>query len=454
MESFLTVTARRILALAVSLLGLTGPAAQATGVPSRALARSAGAAAFLYGLAPLDEQRTVGRFPANELISITRLSTPAEQLVPLPNVDTLYTTARLDLRAGPLVLHVPAEPGRYYVMQFLDAYTNSFAYVGTRTTGTRAGTFVVTGPGWHGVLPHGLRRIAAPTPTVWLLGRTLVRGPSDLARTNQIQTEYTLSRLGGPPLPTLALPFSPLGPQPLPSGLAFYDALDTLLAADPPPVADRPLLHRLAAVGLGPGRMVSQEALPAAVRAGLLAGLALGAHQLASYSAKLKRASERSHRGWLVSPAATGDFGSDFRLRAYIAQTALGANVPAEAEYPVAFVDSRLRTLSGTHRYVVHFLAGARPPVRAFWSLTMYGSDLFLVTNPLGRYAIGDRTPGLRFGRGGSLDILLSATPPRGSRSNWLPAPRGRFVIVLRLYEPRPVVLSGRWPLPSITRVG
>jgi hypothetical protein len=448
------MSSRRIVPLAAAVLALAAPAARAGTAPSSALARSAGAAAYLYGLAPLDEQRTIGRFPANELISVTRLATPAERLVPLPNVDTLYTTARLDLSAGPLVLRVPAEPGRYYVMQFLDAYTNSFAYVGSRTTGSRAGRFAITGPGWHGHLPRGLRRISAPTPTVWLLGRTLVRGPRDLARANRIQHAYSLSSLAGTVQPALFLAASPLRLPPLPSGLAFYDALDAVLAADPPPAAERPLLRRLAAAGLGPGRVVSQEHLPPSIRAGLLAGLALGARQLGSYSAHLKRASERAHRGWLVPPAATGDFGSDFRLRAYIAQTALAANVPAEAEYPVAFVDSRLRALSGGHRYVVHFAAGELPPVRAFWSLTMYGANLFLVTNPLDRYALGDRTPGLRFGPGGSLDIVLSARPPRGSRSNWLPAPRGRFVVALRLYEPGPAVLSGRWLLPSITRVG
>lgn len=417
------------------------------------LARQLGAQAYVYGLALLDEQRVITNFPANTLISVTELSTPAERLVPLPNVDTLYTVARLELAGGPLIVHVPAEHGRYYTLQLLDAYTNSFGYIGRRATGTRAGDYAIVGPGWHGRLPRGTHRIAAPTPTVWLLGRTLVDGTRDLTRVHTIQHEYALTTLSGASLPRVFLPGSTLHPAALPTGLAFYDALGAAMAKNPPPRADRPLLRRLAAVGVGAGRTPSTERLSAATRAGLIAGVALGRRQLAAYASRLTTSSERRHRGWLVPPAATGRYGTDYRLRAYVAQNALGANVPAEAVYPIAFMDSRLHPLSGRHRYVLHFAAGQLPPVKAFWSLTMYDASLFLVTNPLDRYAVGDRTPGLRRNRDGSLDILIQHRPPRSRRGNWLPAPSGRFVLALRLYEPRASVIRGTWPLPTLTRV-
>lgn len=433
-----------------------GPAAQPR-LAGQQLARQIGAEAYVYGLALLDEQRVIDNFPANHLISVTQLSTPAERLVPAPNVDTLYTVARLDLSDGPLVVHVPEEDGRYYVLQFLDAYTNTFAYIGRRVTGTHPGNFAIVGPGWRGRLPAGVKRIQAPTPTVWLLGRTLVQRPSDLERVNQIQHGYTLTPLsafGGPPLAALFVASSTLEPKPLPRGLAFYDAVGAAMKQNPPPRSERALLRQFARVGIGPGLSPSTERLSTATREGLLAGLVEGSGRLARYASRLQSASERAHNGWLVPPKATGDYGTNYLLRAYVAGSALGANVPAEAIYPFAFVDRKLAPLSGRHRYVLRFAAGELPPVNAFWSLTLYDQQLFLVPNPIDRYAIGNRTPGLRRNRDGSLDILIQHSPPRHNRSNWLPAPSGRFALALRLYQPKPSALRGAWPLPSLTRVG
>jgi hypothetical protein len=415
-----------------------------------------GAQAYVYGLGLLDEQRVTVNFPVNHLISVTQLATPAERLVPAPNVDTLYTVARVSLGAGPLVVHVPAEHHRYYTLQFLDAYTNTFAYVGRRATGTRSGDYAIVGPGRHGRIPAGVHQVRAPTPTVWLLGRTLVQGPGDVAAANAIQRQYTLTPLsvfGGPPLTALFVPRSTLNPPPLPSGLGFYDAMDALMAGNPAPRSERPLLRLFASVGIGPGRTPSTGRLDPATRAGLLAGLAEGRRELARYGRRIRAISQRLHNGWLVPPAATGDYGTNYLLRAYVAVNALGANVPAEAIYPFAFVDHTLGPLSGAHRYLLHFAPGELPPVNAFWSLTMYDKQHFLVPNPIDRYAIGDRTPGLHRNRDGSLDILLQHAPPRGRRANWLPAPAGPFVLALRLYQPKRSVLSGRWPLPTITRL-
>jgi hypothetical protein len=438
--------------LAAAAIGLNaGPAAAAT--PTEQRARTIAAQAYVYGFPVVDEQGVISRFPANTLIHITQPATPAERLVVLPNADTLYSNARLDLSAGPVVVHVPEERGRYYVLQLLDAYTNTFGYIGRRTTGTHPGDYAITPPGWQGTLPAGVHRIGAPTPTVWLLGRTLVSGPADVVHANAVQHGYTLTPLsgfGGPPSPAVFLPASTSKPAPLPTGLAFFDALDSAMALNPPPSSDHALLRRFATVGIAPGRMPSTEGLPSDVRTGLIAGLRDGQQQIERYAAKATAASERKHNGWLIPPAAAGDFGSNHLLRAYTAQAAIGENRPAEAVYPTTSVDSRRHPLTGAHRYVLHFAKGQLPPVRGFWSLTMYDQGHFLVANPIDRYAIGDRTRGLKRNRDGSLDILLQAARPKHGAANWLPAPKGRFFLALRLYEPKPAVLEGHWPPPTI----
>jgi hypothetical protein len=415
-----------------------------------------GAEAYVYGLAPLDEQRVIDRFPANTLLNVTQLATPLERLVPAPNVDTLYTVARLELGTGPMVVHVPAENGRYYTLQLLDAYTNTFAYIGRRVTGTRAGDYAIVAPGWRGPIPTGVHEIRALTPTVWMIGRTLVSGPGDVPAAEAIQRQYTLtplSRFGGAPLPALFFSKSVLKPAPLPKGLAFYQALDALTRQDPPPRAERALLRTFASVGIRPGAGPSPVKPDAATRSGLLAGLVEGQRQVVAYGRRIIAMSERQHNGWLVPPRATGNYAGNCPLRAYIAANALGANVPSEAIYPFAFVDHKLAPLSSAHRYLLHFAAGKLPPVNAFWSLTMYDQQLFLVPNALSRYAIGNRTSGLRSSSDGSLEIVIQQARPRTVSANWLPAPKGAFVLALRLYQPKPSVLQGRWPLPTVTRL-
>ena len=419
-----------------------------------------GTEAYLYGLPVLAERGVVSRLPINRFVDIGAPASPATRLVVLPNADTPYSTSRLDLRSGPVVLEVPDTAGRYYTMQFLDAYTNVFAYVGKRVTGTRAGRYAIVGPGWHGRLPRGLPRIDSPTPDAWLLGRLLPRDPADLSAIRRLQQQFVLTPLsayeaGGPPAPPLVLPSAPaVVAPPMPSGLAFFDQLDQILQTDPPPARDRQLLRRLTRVGIGPGRQPSSEHLSNAVRTGLEQASAGGRRQLQSSLQAMTRTSARRHNGWLVFPSAVGRFGRDYLLRALVAREALGANLPAEATYPLAFSDHRGRPLNGRHSYTVHFAAHELPPVAAFWSLTVYRPDLFLSPNSIGRYSIGDHTPGLRRNRDGSLDLRLRQSVPRQGIRNWLPIPRGRFVLALRLFAPRRSAVSGRWPLPTVSVVG
>lgn len=448
---------RLLLTALVIATALVGSAAARPGAASREeRARQIGAEAYVYGEALLRQQSVIANFPPNFLINVTHLSTPDQRLVPLPNVDTVYTVARLMLGAEPLVLHVPPAPDRYYTFQLLDAYTNTVANIGTRATGSGAGNFAIVGPGWHGTVPPGVKRIQVTTPTVWLLGRTLVKGAADLRAADVVQHKYTLtplSRFGGAPLPAITVPHAALRPPSLPTGLAYFDEMGSLMQQNPPPRSERVLMRRFASVGIGPGMSPSKEQLDPATRRGLLAGLTVGREEVTRYSKSLRSTSERKHHGWLVLPKDTGNYGSNYLLRAYISQTALGANIPVESIYTFAYVDSELQPLTGSDRFVLHFAAGKLPPVRGFWSVTMYDKDLFLVTNPIARYAIGDRTKGLRHNRDGSLDILVQHNRPARGASNWLPAPAGTFAITLRLYVPKPSALNGNWPLPTITRV-
>jgi hypothetical protein len=414
---------------------------------------SAAVAAYVYGLPLVAVRQTVQRFPENQVVSIGTLVDPAVRTIVFPNVDTTYTVGRLNLAAGPLVLDVPDTGGRYYVIQLLDAYSNTFAYVGRRTTGTRPGSYALVPPGYTAPLPAGVRRIESPTNLVWLLGRTLVKSEADLPAATQVMSGYRVTGLAGwaagaRQQPVVLPAFPPSPPLPIPSGRAFYDALAIALAESPAPRGDACALRAFASAGIGPVRAPGPDAdaaLSSAARAGnriVRRAEALG-----------NRISRTRNNGWLIPRGYVGNYGRNWLGRAIIALVGLGANTPAETVYPLALTDSRGRTLSGRHRYTVRFDRGELPPVGAFWSLTMYRNDLYLFDHPSHRYSVGDRTPGLRRGRDGSLTIHVQRAPPRGAaRANWLPAPAGRFRLGMRLYEPRRSVLRGSWLPPAVLR--
>jgi hypothetical protein len=426
------------------------------GRPARR-AFSVGAAAYVYGVPPLSVGATVRRFPANTLISVAKLVEPAVKTVVLPNHDTAYTVAQLDLSRGPLVIDVPDTAGRYYVLQLLDAYSNTFRYIGRRTTGTDAGSFALVPPGFRGALPAGVSRIVSPTPLVWLLGRTLVRDETEIPAVTPLLAGYTATPLerwaADQRQPTVVLrTFPPQPPISLPRGLAFFDALGAHLGENPPPARDACAVRSFAGAGIGPGRTPSVEAR-GPVRAGLEAARRYGPRLLSAAVRRSNAYSRRRNHGWLVQPAYVGNYGRNYLGRAVTARVVLGANTREETVYPLGFTDSRGRPLGGRHRYTIRFERGQLPPVGAFWSLTMYGGDGYLYPNPLGRYAVGDRTRGLRRGRDGSVTIFIQHQRPAGAaRSNWLPAPAGRFRVALRLYEPRRSALSGGWRPPPLAR--
>ena len=400
-------------------------------------------------------------FKVNVFDNLTTLAGPNSTLVAYPNNNTLYSTAFLDLRAGPQLLRIPPVSGRYVDFQLLDMYTDTIADVGVLTGGGHGGSYAFVGPGWHGTLPNGVVRIDVPTPDAWLLGRTQVKGPADLPAAVELEALYSLTALsalsgfsghgsgttGGPSTLTCPAPS-----QPASTSLGFLDDLEKDMAADPPMTTDGPVVQAMAAAGIGPGRTPGAtsprnagEYLQAlSLGAGLLAGAA-GTGSAAIWSG-------------YTPGAVVGSYGTDYLERARVAQDEPGAQVPAQAVYLSA---NRARSgtavvpLAGTRSYEIRFPAGDLPPFGSdgFWSVTLYDAAGFLVANPISRYSIGDETPGLVRGADGSLTIVVSDSRPSETDVNWLPAPTGAFSLVLRVYDPKPQVLDGSWTPPPVIRI-
>jgi hypothetical protein len=409
---------------------------------------------FVFGYPLVVTERTLQTFApvvgVNRPFTQRARSNATSRTVVAPNADTLYAIAVLDLRSGPLLLTVPDIEDRYHTFQLLDAWTESFAYLGTRVTGGKGGTWVLVPPGYEGALPDGTPRIDVPTPQAFLLGRVLVYDDADVANVTALTAQLTIRPLdpAAPPTPALGAPAGPPADTGN-DGLAFWDQLGDALAVDPPTTdAQRALLAQLAALGVGPGLHPSTEVADPDVRAALEAGIVRGQERIAHAADATEPVD-----GWRFR-TDIGTYGDALDTRAAVARNGWGANVPAEAVYPSADADATGAPLDGTHGYRIHFAGDALPPVRAFWSLTLYGPDRFFVENPLHRYALGDRSPGLAYGADGALDLYVGGTPPPGLESNWLPAPAGPFSLILRLYLPDDAILDGRWVPPPIERLG
>jgi hypothetical protein len=410
-----------------------------------------------------------GRGPANTVSCARELVNASFTDVVSPNTDTLYCQTQFDLKYEPVVLVVPPIADRYYSFEFLDAYTNDYAYLGTRETGSTGGTYLIAGPDWDGQVPEGMTKIWSPTNLAWFINRILVKGPADVPNVNAIQdqisvkplsefqgntttplssTTTTITTAAAATTQTNASKEVPIGPQPTliaPTGIKIYDEISQAMIGNPLNPPDPGLVTKLASIGIGPGKMPSTEAndtIKAALNTGITEGQKMIDTQVANFGTNVN--------GWLVN-AQTGVYGTDYLFRAAVTQFGLGANIAQEALYPSTFTDSEGRSLNGTNNYVIHFNPGQTPPVDGFWSISMYNNKSLFVDNPLNRYSISKYTEGLKNNTDGSLDIYIqNANPGADKESNWLPAPQGSFNLILRTYLPQPQILNGTYQYPAI----
>ena len=397
--------------------------------------------------------------PVNSFGHVAKLFTAADTDVVSSNVDTVYSSAIVDLKQGAALVSVPDSKGRYYALMLEDAYTNIFGYVGKRATGSKAGKYLLVGPGWKGTPPAGIQVISAPTSFVWIIGRTLVDNQADLVNVKALQSGYGLEMV--PPV-TDATPMkerwgltSDLTQPPAKTadGLdwkTYYHWLGQLMKDNPPPAADDALLAQFAAIGLSVERGFEPDKLSPATLAALEKGYVDGKAKVVKDSMS---SGATEVNGWAYNLNA-GKWGQDYDLRAGIAYRSLGQNTAEEALYFNSRQDADKATLNGANNYTLTFPKGQTPPVDAFWSVTMYNAENFFVANPIGRLAIGNRTPGLVTDADGSLTIFVQKSDPGGKKTaNWLPAPDGDFRLSLRLYNPRPDVLAGKWLPPATVKV-
>ncbi len=375
------------------------------------------------------------------------------------NFDTLYSTAWLDLAGGPMVVSVPDTGGRYYVLPMLDMWTDVFAAPGWRTSGTKAGHFAVVPPGWRGHLPEGVGRIDAPTPAVWIVGRTETNGPGDYAPVHKIQDGYRITplRAWGRSLAQAAPISAPLhldAPAPREevdrmTAFAYFRYAAELMNANPPHFTDWSTVERMKRIGIVPGRSYRPELLGPTIHDALERSVAEGQRAMRARAATLGRIVN----GWQMNTETMGVYGDDYLKRAVVAQILLTANQPEDAVYPLLLRDADGKPPVGGNKYVLHFEKNALPPVSAFWSLSMYDAQGFQVANPINRFAIGNRDP-LKYNADGSLDLSIQhADPGRERSANWLPAPGGGLLgLTMRLYAPGASVLNGRWAPPPLQR--
>jgi hypothetical protein len=398
-----------------------------------------------------------GFAPINQFARVNALATPNEILVVRPNADTLYSEARLDLAYEPIIVHVPDAAGRYYLLPLLDAYSNVFASIGSRTTGNGEGNYAIVGPHWHGTLRDPVSgMIRAPTNDVWINGRTLVHGQADLANAVAVANQYQLVPLTAYPsflmtgsyTPPVNVPVTPPNPDfkgfpinnaPVFSNPDFFDVLLETSLRNPPPRQQEPQAALLVGEGVLLKSQLTQD----------IANQAVNTMACEEATTGIKK------NGW-TTRLDVGNYGSNYLQRAATARFGLGANIPADAVYASTSVDINNNDLRGINNYVMHFAPNQIPQVNGFWSLTVYNAADFLVVNPIKRYSVGSES-GLVPNADGSIDILLQNTAPATLQTNWLPtpvprpeAPEARFNLTLRFYWPGETVLNGSYTPPGV----
>jgi hypothetical protein len=434
---------------------------------------------YLYSLVTMDISqkqftniepgKEFGKGPMNMFVSVPEYPPASFRGVVRSNFDTLYSIAWLDLTKEPMIVSVPDTGGRYYLLPMLDMWTDVFASPGWRTTGTAAATYIVTPPGWRPdlrerfidefKLPKDTRRIEAPTPYVWVIGRTKTDGPPDYDAVHKIQAGYKvtpLSEWGKAPGP-VQVKIDPSVDMKTPpkiqvdtmSAGKYFAYAAELLKVNPPHLTDEPIVAQMRRIGIVPGQNFDIEKLPPAVRKGLEAAPEAGRKLMEWKVPTLARVANH----WSMNTDTMGVYGNYYLKRAIVTQFGLGANLPEDAIYPLNLGDEAGRPLDGANKYTIHFEKDATPPVKAFWSITLYDSDGFQVGNSLNRFAVSSWMP-FKYNPDGSLDLYIqNESPGKDKEANWLPAPKGAFNLTMRLYSPKTEALTGKWNPPPIVKM-
>ncbi len=442
------------------------PAGPPTAEQVRAIAKEA----YVYGFPMVDSYRIQHSYfidpqspeykgPWNQVHSVARVFTPADTAVQTPNSDTPYSMLGADLRAEPLVLFVPPIADRYYSLQFIDGYTYNFAYVGSRTTGTGGGLYLLAGPNWDGPKPDGVSEvIKADTDFVLVAYRTQLFGPEDLANVAKIQAGYkaeplsTFEKSTTPELPAISWP-TPLSPEDQKTSLKFFDLLDFQFTYAPTLPGEQDLRTRFASIGLDGTGTFDSATLTPQMQEAFKAGMTDAWNEFAAFK------KDKIDTGEVKSGQLFGtreELNGNYLYRMAGAVIGIYANSNAEAMYPVLSTDSDGAPLTGADKYTLTFADGQLPPVNAFWSVTMYKlPESLLVDNPINRYVINSpMLPDLARNPDGSVTLYLQNSPPESDKQpNWLPAPPGPFTVFMRLYWPKPEALDGTWEPPKLVKV-
>lgn len=406
---------------------------------------------------PMNMFNNIQSFPAADMRVVVR-----------PNFDTLYSSAWLDLTKEPVIVSVPDTGGRYYLIPMLDMWTDVFASPGWRTTGTQAGNFIIVPPGWRPdlkdrlieefKLPKDTQRIDAPTPYVWVIGRTKTDGPQDYEAVHKVQAGYkvtALTRWGKTPEPVQVKidPSVDMKTPPktqvdtMPAGKFFAYAAE-LLKLHPPHITDEPIIALMKRIGIEPGKSFDMEKVDPIVKKAL-ESVPEAAQKLMQWKIPTLA---KVVNGWSMNTDTMGVYGNYYLKRAIVSQQGLGANLPGDAVYPLNLGDEAGRPLDGVNTYTIHFDKGNLPPVNAFWSITLYDRDGFQVPNSLNRFAVSSWMP-FKYNPDGSLDLYLqNESPGKDKEWNWLPAPKGPFNLTMRLYAPKQEALVGKWNPPPVVR--
>jgi hypothetical protein len=444
----------------------TARAAGVTPAETRAIAKEA----YIYGFPMVDSYRIQHAYfvdtknpeyktPWNQLRNFSRVFTPEDKAVQTPNSDTPYSFLGMDLRTEPIVLTVPQiEKSRYFSIQLIDAYTFNFDYIGSRTTGNDGGSFLIAGPSWKGSTPKGVKKvIRAETELVLAPYRTQLFNPGDIDNVKKIQAGYkvqTLSAFLGQPAPKAAPAIDfiqPLTPDTQKTSPEFYNILNFILQFCPTHPSEKNLMARFAKIGIGAGKSFNANNLSPEMKTAVEQGMADAWQAMAQLQ-------KRMDAGEVTSGDTFGTreyLKNNYLYRMAAAVVGIYGNSKQEAMYPLYLVDGDGQKLDGANRYTVRFAPGQLPPVNAFWSLTMYELPASLLSaNPLNRYLLNSpMLPQFKRDADGGLTFYVQSDPPGPDKeANWLPAPKGPFFSVMRLYWPKDEALKGKWTAPPLKR--